>query len=292
MRIICPTPVASYLSIKHLIWHPAALTTLTLKPCGQPTIDNMTDVIHEIDPDGDVILVLSDAGEPFAIWDTSAEEQPPLSSTSESSVVPTPPESFARLDPGRKRHESQTKDFSDCGQPVSDRDSVTPAPDEPPSTEREVKVRMRVSSKHLTLASPYFKKMLHGPWIESAISDSNKTIESEGDVAAMLILMNIIHGNVRSVPRSVKIEMLVKIAVLVDYYQCHEVTELFVETWIRDLERDVPGSYGRNLVLWLTVSCVFSQKSLLTRLAQVASRQSTTPLQTMGFPIPNHVAGQ
>ena len=135
--------------------------------------------------------------------------------------------------------------------------------------------------------------MLHGPWRESAISDSYKTIEeSEGDPAAMLILMNVVQGNVRSVPRSVEIEMLAKIAVLVDYYQCHEVVELFVETWIQNLEPDLPNSYGRNLVLWLTVSCVFSQKSLPRKLSEVAIRQCTAPLQTMGLPIPNHVVGQ
>ncbi len=142
------------------------------------------------------------------------------------------------------------------------------APGELPSTERKAKVRMRVSSEHLTMASPYFKKNLDGLWRESGTSKHYQFVEeSEGDVAAMLILMNVVHGNVRSVSRAVGLELLAKIAVLVDSYQCHEVVELFAETWIRNLEPDLPSSYGRNLVLWLTVSCTFSQMSLLTKWA-------------------------
>lgn len=39
----------------------------------------------------------------------------------------------------------------------------------------------------------------------------------------MLILMNIIQGRNRSVPEIINLEMLARLAILVDYYDCHEV---------------------------------------------------------------------
>ncbi|CAJ2508725.1 Uu.00g137510.m01.CDS01 [Anthostomella pinea] len=40
------------------------------------------------------------------------------------------------------------------------------------------------------------------------------------DANALSILMYVIHGRHRGVPRSASLELLTKIAVLVDYYKC------------------------------------------------------------------------
>ncbi len=107
-------------------------------------------------------------------------------------------------------------------------------------------VRIRVSSKHLALASSYFRRNLRSGMLES------KTIGSEGrvkfhmdelDSGAMLIAMNIIHGRTRQVPRSVDLELLTKLAVLVDYLECHESIEPFSDGWIDGLKAGIPITY-------------------------------------------------
>lgn len=82
---------------------------------------------------------------------------------------------------------------------------------------QQVEMRMRLSSQHLILASTYFRKALQTPWKVSGTScDPCYINESEWDAEAMLILMNITHGRNRSVPEITNLEMLARLAVLVD----------------------------------------------------------------------------
>jgi hypothetical protein len=272
----------------------------------------MSCAVYELDPDWDVEFILENPNVPFAVWDES--EELPVSSS------PEPPKTgdseflggslrFAFLDPGNlpepdferespptedetTSHDTTTADDissdSTAGEKPSTLQSVTPPPEE------KVEVRMRLSAKHLILASAYFKKMLKGPWKESMTSsESYHTIDaSEWDAEAMLILMNIIHGHARSVPRAISLEMLAKLAVLVDYYHCHEVVEPWADRWIRDINQPLPNQYGRDLMLCLVISVVFSQESLFETMTKIASKQSKRSLQTLNLPIPQSVIGK
>ncbi|KAH8655654.1 hypothetical protein BX600DRAFT_385449, partial [Xylariales sp. PMI_506] len=149
----------------------------------------------------------------------------------------------------------------------------------------------KLSSMHLKLACVYFKKMFQRSWKESSVFiDGYYTVTaSEWDAEALLILMNVIHGRSRNVPRSISLEMLAKIAVLVDYYKCYEVVEFHVENWIQELSRSLPNEYNRDLVLWLTVSWVFSHAILFKAITKVATKESKGPLQTFGLPVPSYI---
>lgn len=163
------------------------------------------------------------------------------------------------------------------------------------ATPKEVfEICFQLSSRHLILSSVYFRKIFHGRWKESTISsDGFYTIDaSEWDVEALLILMNIIHGRVRRVPRSISLEMLAKIAVIVDYYDCHEVVELFVHYWVENLRQSLPNKFDRDLYLWLTVSWVFSQEDLFEMATKVAIEESKEPIQTLKLPIPSNIVGK
>ncbi|KAK7931237.1 hypothetical protein PG985_001949 [Apiospora marii] len=149
-------------------------------------------------------------------------------------------------------------------------------------------IRMRLSSRHLILASTYFKKMLLGSWRESTgVSGSSHLVDAEGwDENALRILMNIIHGRTRSVPRFVSLETLAKIAVLVDYYECHEVVELVIPIWIDRLKWRLPQECCRDLVLWCLVSRVFSQADLFQTVTKTAVNKCKGPLPALDLPIP------
>ena len=54
----------------------------------------------------------------------------------------------------------------------------------------------------------------------------------EWDPRVFLLLLNIVHGYNRQVPDSVDIDTLGKLAILTDYYECHERVELFARRWI------------------------------------------------------------
>lgn len=90
---------------------------------------------------------------------------------------------------------------------------------------------MRVSSKHLILASATFNTSLG-----SNKFSEGRTLQKEGNVVvplaeeepdATVIVMHIIHGQTKKVPRQITLEMLRKIALVIIHRQLHEAVEPF-----------------------------------------------------------------
>ncbi|KAG6053393.1 hypothetical protein E4U17_004735 [Claviceps sp. LM77 group G4] len=102
-------------------------------------------------------------------------------------------------------------------------------------------------SKHLQRSSGSKKSAKSRKPLKNG-SDSSTRYEltaTEWDDEVFLILMNIIHGRNKMVPLSVDLITLVKMSVIVDYYQCQEVTQVFVGLWIDKLSDKLPTScYG------------------------------------------------
>ncbi|KAK3060175.1 hypothetical protein LTS18_009146, partial [Coniosporium uncinatum] len=100
---------------------------------------------------------------------------------------------------------------------------IPPVPfNEPPAPLDEAPVivgyvNLRVSSRHLTLASPYYSNMFKGSLKEADTLRTNGSVEVEiedVDADALVVVMNIIHGKTRTVPRTVTLETLAKITVV------------------------------------------------------------------------------
>ncbi|GFF59813.1 hypothetical protein IFM51744_10058 [Aspergillus udagawae] len=153
-------------------------------------------------------------------------------------------------------------------------------------------VGMRVSSRHLALASPVFSRMFNGNWYEG------REIRSEGiavvvmdiwDVDTTLIVMNIMHGYAPKVPRKVDLDALAKIAVIVDYYQCRGVVEVFADIWIDQLKGDMPKTFGKAVLQWICIAWVFRKQTEFFAATRVALGESPSVVQTYGLPIPSRV---
>jgi hypothetical protein len=90
------------------------------------------------------------------------------------------------------------------------------------------------------LASSVFKNILTGGWKESVthLQKGSVEITTEGwDIEALLILLRAIHSQNYHIPRKLTLEMLAKVAVLVDYYECKEAMSVWTTIWIDALER-------------------------------------------------------
>jgi hypothetical protein len=150
-------------------------------------------------------------------------------------------------------------------------------------------VRLRVSSRHLILASAYFRNLLTCAWKEATTSaDGCRYIYSQDwDEEALTILMHAVHGQTRSVPRIVSLEMLAKIALLVDYYKCHEVIEVFSDMWIQKLRNQLPVHFGRDPILWVFISYVFIQDDIFEEVTRTAIEQSPGEVSSLSLPIPS-----
>jgi hypothetical protein len=138
-------------------------------------------------------------------------------------------------------------------------------------------IRIRVSSKHLILASHYFRSILRGDFKEGVDLRTTKVTEIplvEDHPAALLILLNIIYGHTRRVPRAVDFRILTRIAVLVDKYQFHEVAEMFTNTWVEKLRGSMPTSLTDDLRAAICIYWVFRKSSEFKRVTQIALMDS------------------
>lgn len=135
----------------------------------------MAEISHVFDPEGDIILTLRNPNAPFAVWvdgpgwsfyrDIASKS---LKIRPDRRYLESMKE-FTILDPAGKEKRMAT--------PAGEATSTSTKGSTPQQIEKtsvsakdtEIKeTRMQVSSRHLTLSSPYFKSMLQGPWQEGS----------------------------------------------------------------------------------------------------------------------------
>ncbi|UKZ70750.1 uncharacterized protein TrAtP1_011721 [Trichoderma atroviride] len=186
----------------------------------------------------------------------------------------------------------------------------TASVDEPNAHDETEDVQFLLSSRHLSLASPVFGTMLSGGWKESTVLierprkiarlENSYTTNSESqprhqitatewNTEAFLLLMNIIHGHHRKVPQKVDLETLAHFSILVDYYKCQEITEVFARIWIEKLAPSLPRSHCPPSMIWIFVSWVFSNASIFEKMTELALKGSQGPLETLCLPLPSVV---
>jgi hypothetical protein len=216
----------------------------------------MNQPTHIIDPGGDVMIVLRNS--PFA-QDTSATAIPQGSGDD----VQSPTNEAA--------HEENTHE---------------------PLVENYFYIQ--VSAQHLILASPVFKSFLTGAWENSTTHLFGGPVEipAEGwDVDALLILLRGIHNQYCHIPRKLTLEMLAKVAVIADYYECKESIKIMSNLWIYYLG-EIPTTYSRDLILWVWISWFFQLPVQFTQSTSTVMSCSEDEINSCGLPIPDKVIGK
>jgi hypothetical protein len=84
----------------------------------------------------------------------------------------------------------------------------------------------------------------------------------DDNVQAFIIILNIIHGHNRLVPRQISFDMMTEIMLLADKYQIVEALEAFSFGWIENLKRLLPKtamteSEVLDVHKWIAISWVF-----------------------------------
>ncbi|KAJ5472393.1 hypothetical protein N7530_006394, partial [Penicillium desertorum] len=174
----------------------------------------------------------------------------------------------------------------------------TPATSESPSVDAidgnvpRKHTRFQVSSKHLTLASDYFKRMLKACWAEGVALSTKGSVEipvNDCKPEILLIILNIIHGRSQQVPRKLSLPQLTDIAVATDFFQCHEALEVFAGIWIQDIKPLVWSSFSEDTKKWMMIAWVFKSNDILRQTETIAMQEGTGPFQTSNLPIPKSI---
>lgn len=154
--------------------------------------------------------------------------------------------------------------------------------------------RFQVSSKHLTLASAYFRWMLKDCWAKGdALSTKGyaKIPINDCEPNILLIILNLIHGRSRQVPWKLSLPELTDIAVATDFFQCHEAIEVFARIWINNLEPLLSSSFSEDTKRWMMIAWVFKSNDILQETEEIAIQQGRGPFQTINLPIPKSIKG-
>lgn len=159
-----------------------------------------------------------------------------------------------------------------------------------------------MSSQHLITACPKFKKMLQSPWKESAPVNATSPSESSDQVPcipaireistsgwnvhALVQVLNIIHGRNKEVTRGdTTLRFIADMTVIVNYYECVEAASLAADLWRERV--DVPKKYGKESIVLLFISWVFSWDAMFSSMAQLVMEhgEGLEHVETNNLPI-------
>lgn len=234
------------------------------------------------DPDGDLLLVMNDSIENNnSIEEDEASDGATIEQTTTQLSQLSLPDIF---------------DSTSLSNLEGDPAEQSPHDTEPSKGKKEI--HMLVSSKHLMLASPVFKAMLqHSNFKEGDTLRSSGQVKvplPDDEPAALKILLDIVHGKVRQVPRQVSLKTMTELSVLVDKYQMLEVVEIYVEIWMNTLKTSVPIFFTADLLSWLSISWVFGLADIFKQISRIAMRGSTELFgaHESHLPIPQPVFGK
>ena len=118
-------------------------------------------------------------------------------------------------------------------------------------------------------------------------------LAEDWDAEAFLIVMQIIHGRNKQVPRKITLELLAKIAVIEDYYIFGEALDMFKDLWFQNVEQTgVPTTHCRDLVLWIWATWVFNVEKQFEQATMVAIKHGKDVIPTLGLPLPPRIMGR
>jgi hypothetical protein len=264
--------------------------------------------MYELDPKGDIVLILRNPSTSFAVWNKDQNCSSVLHEGWElESNMSLLPQIEPRSSEGMPADDMLIQDSprdqtSDSIQYISSSQSSSATTETvEPSNNLEDTVEVLASSKqflvsssHLRLASSYFKKALNENWKEGNKIDAEGRINFDildCDPEALQIWLNVIHGRWLGIPRVISLEMLAKIAVLVDYYDCIESVGLISEVWVSHLEDPHEDIELREVTLWIFVSWKLRLLQQFKKSTSIAIKRSTKLLCDLGLPIPYRILG-
>ncbi|KAK3382141.1 hypothetical protein B0T24DRAFT_564082 [Lasiosphaeria ovina] len=147
-------------------------------------------------------------------------------------------------------------------------------------------LRIKVSSKHLTLASRVFKsKLAASPGTQSDGRVHLTFGDGLFDPKAVTAVLNAVHARGRKVPRAVDLETLANITLVVDKFGLLDAIDVYADRWVDALLDSLPAAHPRDLTLWVYISHVFRRADVFKTATKLVAAHATGPIRDLGLPL-------
>ncbi|KAH7070002.1 hypothetical protein BKA63DRAFT_421441 [Paraphoma chrysanthemicola] len=228
---------------------------------------------YDIDAKADTKIVLKNPNTSFAPWPQAENSEDTPALAYESSAIASASEDA---------DQGASLEFAVSADDTNVPNSVNAEEDE---------LWYYVSRRHLVSASPTLDRMISGTvWKEGNRNESDGLYHvpaEDWDEEALLYVLQVLHLRNGQVPRTVSLEMLAKITVLIDFYECAEALQSFTERWVERLRvtSPVPSYLCRDLMLWMCIAWVLKLPQEFEQTTTVAMRRDDQELPSLGLPI-------
>jgi len=268
-----------------------------------PIPTKMTVESHTFDPDGDLLLLLSRPAEPTSTQSDEANDSTATDAVDTNGMDALEGNANAAAEGQTEATETPKDTETSPNAPSTDPSNGLEDSEKAEAKEPDIEVHMLVSAKHMMLASPVFRAMLRlDNFKEGKTLHSTGKVEvslPDDDPVAFIVLLNIIHGRTREVPRTIELKLLASISILVDKYQMQEVVEMYSDTWIEDLKGSIPTDYSESaattIMTWLGIAWVFRKAEQFKQLTLFVEQEGDDRVEEdieQGTPIPDPVIGR
>ncbi|KAM0268795.1 hypothetical protein ACHAPA_004723 [Fusarium lateritium] len=156
-----------------------------------------------------------------------------------------------------------------------------------PSTEHPAEKQFLCSQKHLTFASRRASKIFASTFKEASKEEDGLyhwKFEDVFDVEAFELVLKIIHGKTRDVPRAISLDLLAAVASIVDDLECHDTLAFFSQSWMANYEKLAP-TYAKTLAQLILASFVFENASVFKTATKLAILHSQGAVLSYDLPI-------
>ncbi|KAF4332471.1 hypothetical protein FBEOM_13721 [Fusarium beomiforme] len=151
------------------------------------------------------------------------------------------------------------------------------------------------SKKHLTLASRRAAKIFASQFKEASQEEDGLhhwKFDGTFNDQAFEIILKIIHGKTRHIPRTTNLDLLANIATIVDDLECHEAVAFFTINWLFGYPSGATEIRGKALAQLILASFVFEHAVLFETYTKMAIRYNDGALSTFELPIRGDISSK
>jgi hypothetical protein len=150
-------------------------------------------------------------------------------------------------------------------------------------------IHLLCSKKHLTLASHRAERMFDSGFKEATPEEADGLyhwkFDAIFDPTAFDIVLKIIHGKNRDIPRAVDVQVLAGISAVVDDLECHDVLWFFAKGWLEVLSRVNELKTQKDVAQRILISFVFHDPVIFEASTKTAIAGHWAFTQMYDFPI-------